>query len=28
VLSLEIGRIEQQWVDKAESYPRRTRKSS
>jgi hypothetical protein len=28
VLSLEIGRIEQRWIEKAESYPRRTRKSS
>jgi hypothetical protein len=26
LLSLEIGRIEQEWVDEAKSYPRRVRK--
>jgi hypothetical protein len=26
LLSLEIGRIEQEWVDEANSYPRRVRK--
>ena len=27
-LSLEIGRVEQQWVDEAKSFPRRARPSS